>query len=432
MQLVARALGELSLGWLDLGDEDQRRAKNFIAQFNADNTVDELGFGILRDAFAEIFFPATNTIMTRTRYLIFVAGLCWLIEQEGFEGRRAAQRLTELENQLREALSSQESLGVIGAHAKEELQRYPSTVYWSALRQLGLFCHRHWGLSYYQTHLKDHYDASTVDVDDDRLTHLDIPVPRNWDRQFCDLLPDGRSFLVKAKEGGTFDLPDSLGFNLTRAEARYLRGKYVDLAKQVGRPSILSHVLSRGELEVFRYPWDASCPTELRKEVEHARLFSMFVRGATLHYFHLLSVERAAQKIAPETTAFRDIFAEWWPDAHEELASWNTEEFFELADRLDPGRRSRRSDRVFVTEWLERNRAARDGPKVICDDQASRLIQDREHLARPNKGRLRHSDYLKRWRAPEPAELTEPYSLNYRAPIGAVFVNDIVSALGGA
>ena len=55
----------------DLGYDDQRPAKNFIAQFNADNTLDELGFGVL--AFAEIFFPATNTIMTRTRYLIFVA-----------------------------------------------------------------------------------------------------------------------------------------------------------------------------------------------------------------------------------------------------------------------------------------------------------------------------------------------------------------------
>jgi len=31
-----------------------------------DNTLDELGFGILRDAFADVFFPGTNTIMTRT------------------------------------------------------------------------------------------------------------------------------------------------------------------------------------------------------------------------------------------------------------------------------------------------------------------------------------------------------------------------------
>ena len=37
------------LGWLDLGAEDQRRAREYLSQFNADNTLDELGFGILRD-----------------------------------------------------------------------------------------------------------------------------------------------------------------------------------------------------------------------------------------------------------------------------------------------------------------------------------------------------------------------------------------------
>lgn len=56
------------VGWLDLGEADQRRAREYLSQFNADNTLDELGFGILRDAFADVFFPATNTIMTRTRY----------------------------------------------------------------------------------------------------------------------------------------------------------------------------------------------------------------------------------------------------------------------------------------------------------------------------------------------------------------------------
>jgi hypothetical protein len=61
----------LCLGWLDLGEEEQRRAREYLAQFKADNTLDELGVGILRDAFADAFFPATNTIMTRTRYLTF-------------------------------------------------------------------------------------------------------------------------------------------------------------------------------------------------------------------------------------------------------------------------------------------------------------------------------------------------------------------------
>src|ERR1035437_1321844 len=135
----------LSVGWLDLGEEDQRRAREYLSQFNADNTLDELGFGVLRDAFADVFFPATNTIMTHTRYLIFIPALCLAVEQERRTGIAAARRLTELENALRESLHTEESVGVIGERAKESLSRYPSSTYWSSIRRLGMFLHSNWG-----------------------------------------------------------------------------------------------------------------------------------------------------------------------------------------------------------------------------------------------------------------------------------------------
>ena len=56
-----------------------------------DNTLDELGFGILRDAFADVFFPGTNTIMTRTRYLVFVPALCLVVEKEKLVQQRCTQ-----------------------------------------------------------------------------------------------------------------------------------------------------------------------------------------------------------------------------------------------------------------------------------------------------------------------------------------------------
>ena len=69
-----------SIWWLDFSEEDQRRARKYLAQFKGDTTLDELGFEIIRDAFADLFFPCTNTVMTRTRYLIFVPALCLIIE----------------------------------------------------------------------------------------------------------------------------------------------------------------------------------------------------------------------------------------------------------------------------------------------------------------------------------------------------------------
>ena len=101
-----------SMGWLDFGEEDQRRARDYLAQFKGDNTLDELGFGIIRDALADLFFPGTNTIMTRTRYLVFIPALCMAVEREKLAGRNAERRFKELEDKLRKVLSQEESIGV--------------------------------------------------------------------------------------------------------------------------------------------------------------------------------------------------------------------------------------------------------------------------------------------------------------------------------
>jgi len=112
----------ICFGWLDLNEDDQRRAREYLSKFNADNTLDELGFGVLRDAFADVFFPATNTIMTRARYLIFLPAMCLLVEKEKLSGKHAERRLTELENKLRMSLQNEESYGVIGEVAGESLK----------------------------------------------------------------------------------------------------------------------------------------------------------------------------------------------------------------------------------------------------------------------------------------------------------------------
>jgi hypothetical protein len=71
-----------SIGWIDFSDEDQKRAQDYLNS-QSEGTLDELGFGIIRDAFTDLFFPATSTIMTRARYYILVpsigsSGLLWV------------------------------------------------------------------------------------------------------------------------------------------------------------------------------------------------------------------------------------------------------------------------------------------------------------------------------------------------------------------
>lgn len=423
----------MSVGWLDLGEDDQRRAREYLSQFNADNTLDELGFGILRDAFADVFFPATNTIMTRTRYLVFIPALCLVVEQEKLSGNAAARRMTELENGLRESLETEEERDIIGKVAKESLRRYPSSIYWSALRRLGIFLHGNWGIAYYQAHLADFHASMNAERDDDGLSHLSNPERRNWDKGLSDTLADGHSII-----DGKGRLLTSLNFTLTRHEARYLRSRFSALAQQDGRPSILSHLLDQRHADSFGYPWDAPYPSSLTSYVSHARCFSMFTRGATLQYFHLLQREREARGIAQPAYDLSDVFARWWEATRQELASWEIDQFLVLAAGIDGFRRP--NDSVFIRTWLKLSAEANSGPALLENAEAHALIRSRERITRPSKSRLHHSEYLQRWTPPEPSEIALMvgdadklrFALDYRAWIGSTFVSDIVGGLAGA
>jgi hypothetical protein len=420
----------ISFGWLDLGEDDQRRAKEYLSQFNADNTLDELGFGVLRDAFADVFFPATNTIMTRTRYLVFIPALCLAVESEELTGNAAAVRLTQLENKLRESLHVEESVGVVGERAKDSLSRYPSSIYWNSLRRLGIFCHPTWGLAYYQAHLADFYASTQAERDDDGNSHLNVLNRRCWDKEYCDMLTDGRS-IVFGNEG----VPATLNFSLTVCEARYLRARFKAADLRSGRPSILGHLLEQEHANPFGYPWDVDSPPQLAPYVRHARCFSMLTRGATLQYFHLLQRERDVRGIAKSTCDFGDIFSSWWEATRQELADWEVDEFLMLASSVNGLRRP--NDSVFIKSWRKLVVEANNAHGLLENAEAHALIRQRERITRPSKSRLFHAEYLARWKPIESAEIeksaTDPNKLcfwfDYRAWIGSTFVCDIVAGL---
>jgi hypothetical protein len=64
----AKSFHDSFIGWIYFSGEDQKRAQDYLRVLS-EGTLDELGFGIIRDAFADLFFPATSTIMEKTRGL---------------------------------------------------------------------------------------------------------------------------------------------------------------------------------------------------------------------------------------------------------------------------------------------------------------------------------------------------------------------------
>jgi len=58
--------------WLDYSERERRKMLDVVDLFGEHDTHDELGIGSVRDAFADMLFPGTSTIMTRARYFLLV------------------------------------------------------------------------------------------------------------------------------------------------------------------------------------------------------------------------------------------------------------------------------------------------------------------------------------------------------------------------
>ena len=58
--------------WLDYSERERRKMLDVVDLFREHDTRDELGVGSVRDAFADMLFPGTSTIMTRARYFLLV------------------------------------------------------------------------------------------------------------------------------------------------------------------------------------------------------------------------------------------------------------------------------------------------------------------------------------------------------------------------
>ena len=62
----------MQLGWIDFSKEDKSNALNVINSLKDKGVLDELGFGIIRQAFANYLFPGTSTIQTRAKYFLII------------------------------------------------------------------------------------------------------------------------------------------------------------------------------------------------------------------------------------------------------------------------------------------------------------------------------------------------------------------------
>ncbi len=135
----------MQLGWIDFSKKDRQKVLDVMNLLQEPGAVDELGIGIVRDAFANYFFPGTSTIQTRAKYLLIVPYLL----KEAIDGRYGKDinkilrsiDLAEKDCGIRLLESDPDADGIIGKRVlpKGWVARKPSDIYWNGIRTYQIF-----------------------------------------------------------------------------------------------------------------------------------------------------------------------------------------------------------------------------------------------------------------------------------------------------
>ena len=400
-------------GWVDYAEQDRTRMLELISVLHESDTRDELGIGVIRDAFSDMLVPGTSTTQTRVRYFLFVPWMYRSLEAKGSRSADMPKRTRRDETALIHALmDAGESDGVIGSSALGNLQRMPSNIYWQGLHA--------WGIRQfdgtqpeYHAWIDDWRRYSRQELKGDADEVIFGQSLNNWDPAVPPM-PDG--------------FPQGAGFRLTRAEAEYLRDK-VALSPRT-RGTLLAHLVVHGEPwdESVEFPWDhpqaGEFPPEVERRLAHARAFSELIFGAPLLYNLMLAEKRAEDDL---TEHYRSRLLEWGATLEardDELMAWDQRAFWRLLEQQ--GARVHLRAHAFVSEWMRIALRAAGGAAVADDAVARRLIDTREHQLKGPLSRLHNRDALNNW-----SGAAGTYRLAYRWGVAQTMIREILEGLYG-
>jgi len=352
---------------VDFSNEDRERVKHALSQLAQPGTLDELGIGGLRDAFADLMFPGFSTLQTRAKYFITVPRIIRDYLQLSCARQRKqplAHYLEEQEAHLSELLrerhrgSGETGISGFSLPKGERVSRQPSSIYWVGLRT--------WKLVDTQGSLRQFAQAigsaeapwagpqeETGDDSDAyrpvRLVHLDRHEPA-WLADVCIELngSEARFLSEKFKAGPEHNLVTELERSGLREQA-LIKG-------QGGFPALAAWVGDQAQL-----------PRQTRDSVAMAQAFSELIYGAHLR-LNLLLVRNGAEHRALLDTYSEDWEA-WRSQAHaqpQEVQRWLAHTQVSLPDHT----------RAFLGNW------ARQLAGNAQEAELDRLIADQ---AKANK-----------------------------------------------
>jgi len=285
----------MQLGWIDYSKDDHRRVLSVIDLLSEDGTLDELGIAPVRDGFSNLFFPGTSTIQTRAKYFLVVPYILdTLARQPDTSVDVILRKLDAMERQCGKILLDSNAEGVIGRNTLMSggwVKRPPSEIYWSGIRQYGIFLRKGMSLSEYikiSSSLKrQKHDLKKLGNRNDdaaEFEHDDADAGALFSTAFWLLPPYSKDF----------KWTESLRMDLSVEEASFLKSQIIETQSN----SILAYILENNLINVsaidtFEDIYNSGIVDLLRDDMRQdyffALAFSQFIYGAIVRYNVILS-----------------------------------------------------------------------------------------------------------------------------------------------
>ncbi|RJQ39541.1 MAG: hypothetical protein C4550_05095 [Nitrospiraceae bacterium] len=291
----------MQIGFIDFSKEERNKILATLKLLGTQTALDELGIGVIRDAYADILFPGISTIQTRAKYFVLIP---YLFEraanQKLSSGRELYKWLTANEDKMVETLvrnSDSEETGIIGKNAlkqKRAVKMKPSSIYWNGLRtfeivrnagiSLSAACNVTWSSAQKKNEAEPKTDGDTFD---------DLTAGQGNSVLFSPILPD-------------YDFEKKAAITLTRKEAEFLADKITKalLSKNTLLAFLIKHKLNCSSFDEI--PADI-LPHEMRHDYLLAKDFSDFIIGAHIRY-NIIFSDYQDEEMMDEFNSWRTTF----------------------------------------------------------------------------------------------------------------------------
>lgn len=370
------------ISWIDYSTKEREDSMRALALLKGPESRDELGIGAIRDSLSDLLFPGTSTLQTKLKYFLIIPWMYMSLEQKKIESDSFSRYADKLERDLIENLSKIENTeGVIGLVAGRSLKILPSTMYWSGLKNWGIF---------EMDKTKTEYFNLINYIYKERESYINAIKARSirnddWQENGASIEKTWNTKIPDAPKG----FPETIDLDMYPQEADFIQERIIYTHKNSLLAFLAKNIIRSGADHPTAHELYDKFSDIHKKQVWTAYKFSLLVQGAALLYNLMLAeLSGNEERINEYGAKIKD-----WEDEKIVIRDWDIEELWDMARYTESIHSIKQPTQNFVNNWL-----------YLCiktnikdNLEARELVKEREKRLKRTKSRISNQHMLDKW-----------------------------------